>query len=251
MKNIKSALLAAAAGLAVVGGAQAATVNIGFAPGVLHNASAISGTEVSSAAMRGMAVTMCFFGFTACETATWGEGAIAAAGGNFAGGNGWQFEGAPLDSFQDPFRVSVAGRLLQSFTLYGLNALTVFDTVLDPNFGTTSATPNSSPGSGNGRPFTVASGDTNVDTLSVRYFDKVFVDGTDYNDLYLGMQVSFNMATGFNGFSGALRFTADTDRVITGGTLVPFAPTNPVPLPGTLALVGAGLLGLRLTQRRS
>jgi len=92
----------------------------------------------------------------------------------------------------------------------------------------------------------------NIDSLSVRYFDKVFVDGSDFDDLYLGMQVDFNMPGGLNDYSGVFRFIADTDRVVPTGTLAPNTPTgpNPVPLPGTLALVGAALLGLGITRRR-
>ena len=248
MKNIRSKLVAAAASLACASGAQAATVSIGFADGVLHNASAISETAVSSAAMAGMAVTMCFFD-AACEVSTWGTGNPAAGAGNPATGQGWSFA-AGADTFTNNFVLTVAGRQLQSFSLYGLGARTVFDTVTDPAVSPL----RSSPGSGNGRPFTLENNPLNVASYNVSYYDKVFVDGTNYGDLYLGMRVSFNMAagSGFNGFSGDLEFRADTDRVAIGGTLAPIAPTgpNPVPLPGTLLLVGAGLLGLGLTRRR-
>jgi len=239
MNKIRSTLLAAAAGLAFIGGAQAATVSIEFAPGTLHNASAISATEVSSAAMAGMAVTMCFVGVACDGPTTWGTGVIGATGQD------WSFA-AGIDTFNSNFVLSVSGRALQSFTLYGLGALTVFDTVA------TSSSVQASPGSGDGRPFQVESVERTVERLAVTYFDKVYVGGFDYNDLYLGMRVSFNMVPGTTGFMGELEFKADTDRVATGGTLapIPTTPPNGVPTPGTLALVGAGLLGLGLVRRR-
>jgi len=247
MNKIKATLLAAAAGLAWVGGAQAATVNIGFAPGVLYNASALSNVAVSSAAMAGMTVTMCFAGAGPCDTAIWGAGATGATG------TGWSFE-AGNDSFANPFLISVFGRQLQSFTLYGLGARTVFDTVTDPILAAgQSPSLNSSPGSGDGRPFTLVGLQPDISGIAVSYFDKVYVGNTDYNDLYLGMQVSFTMANvAVSGFSGEFRFLSDTDQVAAGGTLnlLPPSNPNPVPLPGTLALVGAGLLGLGLTRRR-
>ena len=247
MSKIKTTLLALAASLACLGSVEASTVNIGFSNGLLHNASGISATAVSSSQMAGMLVTMCFAGGTPCETATWGAGAVGASGGALPTGPGWSLR-AGTDTFDTPFVLTVGGRFLQSFTLYGLGGLTVFDTVLDP---LTTATLSSSPGSGNGRPFTVDGGDANVASFGVSYFDKVLVAGVDYQDLYLGMRVDFTMANGTAGYSGQLLFTADTDRVPTGGTLIPVSsPTNPVSAPGTLALVGAALFGLGLVRVR-
>ena len=244
MNKIQAAMLSFATSLVCFGNAQASTVSIGFNNGIVHNASAISEAIVGGPEMAGMTVTMCFAGATTCEVASWG--ALGASGGNLPNNPGWSLQ-AGIDTFLTPFALTVGGRELQSFTLYGLGGLTVFDTVLDP---INTATANSSPGSGNGRPFTVEGGAANVASIGVSYFDKVLVGGLDYQDLYLGMRVDFTMNQGFNGFSGELLFTADTDRVLDGGTLLPVGPTNPAPTPGTLALVGAALLGLGLVRAR-
>ncbi len=255
MKKLKSSFLAAAISLVCLGGAQAAVVvnDPTFTAGNLYNTAGIAEFSIPSAGMAGMQVTMCFAG-TGCESATWGAGAIGASGGNYEGGNGWLFEAGSTDTFSDPFRVSVEGRLLQSFTLYGLGSKTVFDVLLEQTqVNPLSASSLSAPGSGNGRPFTLVEldPDNTVAEIDVTYFDKVFVDGQDFNDLFLGLRVDLTMAPGAaQGFSGLLRFQSDTDSVATGASLTPFTPPTPVPLPGTLALAGLGLAVLGASSRR-
>ena len=206
-----------------------ATITTSFSNGDLFNATEISSAPVNSAGMAGMAVTMCFSG-TGCENATWGSGAIGAEGGDYDNFDGWLFEAGSSDTFSDPFRISVEGRLLQSFTLYGLGAGVMFDALSEITESGASA-----PGSGNGKPFTLVELDPggDVESIAVTYFDKVYVAGQEYSDLYLGMQVVITMtaASGLAGFQGFLRFQSDTDKIASGATLAPYSGPPPPPPP--------------------
>lgn len=246
-------LLALALALGLGHGLLHASPVIQFAAGNLFDTAGISASPTTGASMTGMKVEACFIQ-TGCSMLTWSEVSVGRHG---VQGNDWSLQ---MSSFGDPAKsdmiLDVFGQGLSSITLYGRDALMAFDAVNVPNPGgllddaQIENLGSKSPGSGNGLPFTLRNELPNVDQLAVTYFDRLHVGGVGYGDLYLGMQISFSMVLGFEGFTGEMTFRADTDRTLDGARIEPWVPVADLPLPGTLALVGAALLGMRSRLRR-
>jgi len=104
----------------------------------------------------------------------------------------------------------------------------------DTVFDTTSAgDAEGTPGSARGLTFAYISGADSLN-LDVYYRDQVALLGFDpVGDLYRSLDVNFS-----GNFIGTMQFRADTDNLQFAGDIAP------IPEPGTMMLLGSGLVGL-------
>ena len=207
----------------VIGVPRAEAVTIAFGT----NAISIPGLtvfETTGSMMDGLEVTATFLDGHQ-ETQIWADTGAASGG---VSGAMWG-----LSLTGDTFSANwafVNGRdsALLSLLLNGLNALTVFD-ITSAGEGT--------PGSAAGKTFACPT--TDCDTAIVTYDWQVSIGGADaQGDLWQTVRVDF----GTGGPDGDFNFVQDTDNDL--------RLNNPVPEPGTLALVGAGLAATRFVRRR-
>jgi hypothetical protein len=205
--------------------AQALTISFGLDATSIPG---LTGFTTSGAMMDGLAVTATFAGGYQ-ETQLWAD--TGAASGGVSGDNwGLSLTG---DTFGAPWTF-VNGRDTSLVSLYlnGLNALTVFDITSGGTVGDT-------PGSAQGWTWVCSSGDCSAADVNVTYNWKVSIGAAAaQGDLWQTVLVEF----GANGADGNFSFIQDTDN--------DSRLTDPVPEPGTLALLGTGLAATRLLRRR-
>ncbi|MFN0184789.1 MAG: PEP-CTERM sorting domain-containing protein [Aquabacterium sp.] len=221
-------LLAAALAL-LAGAASAAPVpsSVSTAPGMTHNAAALTGFSTTGSDMAGIRVTA-YFSNSTSQTAIWSDQG-GGYGGAFGAGWGLTLDG---DSFTSPWTLyNDANALMVRLVVDGKLGRTAFDMISDPEL---------SPGSARGKAFTDADLDgAGVRFVDVLYLDRLVVGGVFYEDLYTRMDLRFEG----DGLLGQLTFLADTDNAS-----VDIRPG--IPEPSTYALLGLGLAGVGWVARR-
>ena len=217
-----------AAALLVLGMTQTQAAVINFDNTAPVDIPGVADFQTLGDMMDGMLVTASFMD-GASETLAWGTTG-AGTGGVF--GTGWSLvaSGDTFNAFAWSFTNDGAG-VLTGLTLDGVPGLTLFDTSFGGAFGTDD--------SFFGRDFAT---NLNEDALIVAtYRQPVGVNGAPpVGDLYHVLDVDFSgMSNG--GTRESFLFSQDTDND---------ARITQVPEPGTMALLGLGLLGAAAVRRR-
>lgn len=186
-----------------------------------YNTTALTGYATNGAMMDGMAVTANFIG-GGSETLYWADTGAASGG---VSGTGWGLSESG-DTFGGYWSLSSSVGISSIFIDAGVGN-TVFD--IDwVGYGTD--------GSASGWTFQT---DDPFD-ITATYSGEVSVGGAAaVGDLWRYLNLDFTQ-----GFSGGMRFIADTDNLLYAGDI------NPVPEPTGLLLLASGLLGLGFLRRR-
>jgi len=224
--------------LVSAGTVYAYNVTVNFEDGVLQNTTALTGYGTTGAMMDGMTVTAYYLG-GGYQTLTWA--AVSSYSGAVSGSDWTLYQSG--DTFTSDWSLSSYVNGLQIERIFfdaGLGN-TVFDTTdIGDVYGTE--------GSYRGLNFYLTY--CNNDALDIRatYSGAVGLDGAaPVGDLYRYLDISFNNDSGFS--SGDwLKFRADTDNLLYAGDI---QPSDPVPEPATIILLGAGLLGMAARRRRN
>ncbi len=205
----------------IVGGV---VIGTGAAIAAPAEALTLSGFATFGSQMSGMEVTVNYVG-GGSQTAIW-QATSPLAGGAF--GTGWSLSLAE-DSFSTPWQFLTQTGSTQAIASLMINAVpgnTVFDTI----FGV-----EGTPGSANGSPFTVVSGNA---PTSFAYSTAIVGAEDDLRGV-----LTLNWSAGF---SGELLFETDTDN---GTNIEPVQAA--VPEPTTIAGLGLAAAGLLRWRRRA
>lgn len=209
------------------------TPTVTFSPGTTLNTSALSTFTTSGAQMAGTSVTAYFSGGSS-ETVSW----LAVNGTDGAAtGAGWSLGFAGSTTFDPFWELLTTTASIARVVIDGRTGDTIFDTILDPV---------TSPGSARGTAFSEVDGPSGL-VVTAAYTNQVAVGGTVYGDLFTVLDIGFSQVTGVGGLGtdSRLIFTADTDNTLIAGDI-----TN-IPEPGTMALLGLGLVGLAYRRRKA